>query len=286
MKRITCTLIVLGLALGMRPAFAAWQTNATAPSQTDTLNKIEQLVSTTKNAVVLLDLDSTVYDNRGRSAAIIQEYGKTKNYTALQNITGDAITDGFKVTEFVLEQLKTTPGLDAATTSTEFSAFWAQRFFGADYLKYDRPLPGAVEFVKGLYGKGASLVYVSSRDEQSLRTATETKMRADGFPLGDTRAILLMKPANNVALPADKNSPAYKEAMAKANQAFKQSIIEKARSIGTVVASFENEPAQINQYFDQLHKTGSGVAVFLDTDHFPNAPAVTPGIQAVRGFLR
>ncbi|MBI4238505.1 MAG: hypothetical protein HY696_08845 [Deltaproteobacteria bacterium] len=286
MRRFTIGLIALGLALTIRPAFAAWQSNATAPSQTDTLNKVEQLVGTTKNAVVLLDLDSTLYDNRGRSAAIIQEYGQTKSYTALQIITGDTITDGFQVTEFVLAQLKNTPGIDAAAVGTEFSAFWAQRFFGADYLKYDRPLPGAVEFVKGLYGKGASLLYVSSRDEQTLRTGTEAKMRADGFPLGDTRAILLMKPANNVALSGDKNSPAYKEAMAKANQAFKQSIIEKARAIGTVVASFENEPGQINQYFENLHKTGTGVAVFLDTDHFPNAPAVSPGVQAVRGFLR
>lgn len=273
--------VVVALQIVAGSALAAWHENSRSPKQTKTLAAVDAAVAGNQKPVVIFDLDSTLYKNVGRWAVIAREYGKSKGIKQLASLTAAQITYSFDPNNVLVNDAKLDPAV-AKEILPDFQAFWTQRFFNNDYVKYDAPLPGAAAFVKGLYDKGATVVYITGRDEQNMRTGTTAKLKSDGFPIDMARTALFMKQTPNKAetLPDDVRR--------KADTAAKEAVLSKVEQMGTVVASFENEPATINLYFDHFHHKGAGVAVFLDTDMAPNPKpvALRAGVQTISGFLR
>ena len=74
------------------------------------------------------------------------------------------------------------------------AAFWGERFFASDYLKYDTATPASVDFLRRLYSSGARIVYASGRDLPRQYLGTARSLYELGFPIGIQGTELAMKP--------------------------------------------------------------------------------------------
>lgn len=277
--------LCLVLMLPAVPVLGAWNEHSTSPKQTEILKRVETLVMQTENPVVIFDLDSTLYKNYNRWAVILREFGKQRNIRNLKEFKKDQISDSWDMKRILKDDAQLAEDV-VTQILPEFKNFWGERFFNNKYIRYDEPLPGAVAYVNRLYKMGATIVYITGRDIPNMRAGTVAKLKADGFPVGVKRTLLLMHPKSRSDLRhLAKDEAHYHELLKKSDTEFKKSAIEKVRSLGTVVACFENEPRHINEYYKAFHKDGKGLAVFLDTDHSKNPPPVMKGVVAVNGFL-
>src|SRR5690606_34581356 len=109
------------------------------------------------------------------------------------------------------------------------------------------PLPGAPAYAQAIAATGAILCYVTGRHD-GMRGGTLTSFASGGFPTPDDDLVrLIMKPT-----------------LEESDDAFKDRTYVALRSLGQVVAAFDNEPTHINGYrraFPGAH------AIHLATDH-------------------
>lgn len=266
-------------------AHASWNETSRSDQQTYILNSIESLVEKTSNPVVIFDLDSTLYKNHERWAAIVREFAHTKEgkeaqvRIPLENFQASSITDSFDMVGLLKNDAKL-PEDKVQKILPAFKKFWTEKFFNSDYVNYDHAVPGAIDYVNALYKKGATIVYITGRDAAKMGKGTKTKLKADGFPLNSKKALLMMKPESNQLIGGAQKK------LAQSDTDWKSDAIKKVRGLGQVVASFDNEPAHINEYYLAFHQAGPGFAVWLDTDHFPSAPPRLKGVLRINGFLR
>ncbi|HEY9722143.1 MAG TPA: HAD family hydrolase [Oscillatoriaceae cyanobacterium] len=260
MKRLA---IGLGLALGLQTlagAPGAWAATQQSPLAT-VLAEDGRLAAKHQHPIVVFDLDDTLFATADRNLAIIKEWAATPDGAPyrqkLDALTRDQIPydiDG------VLEA-NGVPAKDMPAITT----FWAKRFFTSDYVKYDRPEPGAVDYVRAVLKSGAQVVYLTGRPS-SMEPGTRAALIKAGFPWdskGKTVRLLL------------KSQSHQKDA------AFKyQAALELAKT-GTIVAGFDNEPANVNA----IHKAApKALVVYLKTVHSANPPAVDPGIVQLANY--
>lgn len=221
----------------------------------------------TKNSgelpVVILDLDGTLFNSGPRSKKIFLEFAEEKGDNALRKTieTIDANRMKYKVRESLIDA-----GITDSTLLKEMIDSWRKKFFNGEYLKYDEPVPGSVEFVNELSDSGALIIYLTGRDAPMTLIGTVTALQKNGFPIGVYGAELIMKP----------------ERLMK-TFTFKKKTLSYIKKLGTVVASFENEPVNINLLFEYFPKS---IPFFLDTSHKPNAPPVNKGIHHIKNYLR
>ena len=231
--------------------------------------EIDRRLSKHKNALVLLDLDSTLYEVGPRTYAILKEWQESSAAaafpevrTALDSLKHDhigySIRDTFKLLGIDVESPKHVEAFDSA------KSFWGKRFFSNDYLKNDRPYPGAVEFAKQVYQAGATLIYLTGRDEPNMGLGTRQNLLRDGFPWEAERTHLLLK-----------KSPSIDDL------SHKRDAADYIRRHGTLIASFENEPKNLVALFeifpDAMH-------IFVDTIFSDHAAAAGKGLYRIRGF--
>lgn len=219
--------------------------------------------------VVLLDLDSTLYEVGPRTWQILKEWLDTPGSqvfgevrVALQNMRLDQV--GYSLRD-TFRNLGIDEGLESAHRALEvMKPFWAKRFFSSQYLSFDRPYPGAARFVQELYAMGLEIIYLTGRDEPNMGDGTRANLVRDEFPWGEPRTHLLMK---------DRfESPDLDHKLGAA---------QYVRQQGTLVASFENEPANLvalHQAFpDAMH-------VFVETVFSDHGAPQGNGLYRIRGF--
>ena len=214
---------------------------------------------------------------------ILREYGKLHHIPELDKLGASQITDSFNLERMLAEDAKV-PKETVAKIFPGVQKFSSDRFFSNDYIQYDVALPGAVEFVTSLHKKGITIVYITGRDSVNMQTGTIQKLKSDGFPMGVERVHIFMKPKSSKEVIQKSGG----QALIQGDQDWKEEALKKAQSLGTVVASFENEPSTINLYFNEFHKTGTGVAVFVRTDESPKKVPIPleNGVVTISGFLR
>jgi len=220
-------------------------------SEDEVLNLIAKKIQKPQNLgnpLVLLDLDSTLYEVGPRTVAIVQEWLTTSPTLpqALQQSLaslkpsqlGYSVKDtlsnlGFPVVNSEMERI-----------ALELKTFWWDRFFSSQYMPHDKPYPGTVNYVKHLYELGASLCYLTGRDEIKMRPGTVENLVRDGFPFDSERIQLLMR-----------QDPKASDAEHKVSQA-------KRLKSDQVIASFENEPVNLVTLAKLLPET---MHVYVDT---------------------
>lgn len=286
MKSRYLPLVIAAICCSLFAHAGVWQETTKSAEQSATLEAIIKSVKTTKNPVVVFDLDATLYDDRMRSVGIIQEYAKANNVPQLNALKPEHVSS-WVMTEYLVRDAKIDQAL-VQRIADELKTFWAGRFFTSEYAqKYDTPLPGAVDFVNELYNNGAYIAYVTGRNTETMREGTEYRLKTDGFPFGKERTILLMKDKRTKLNVEDFASHTeYEAEVARLDKDAKAKRIGTLEGFGTVVASFENQPAHANLYFNAFHNKGIGKAVFLDTYCAPDSPKLEQNIVSVRGFLR
>lgn len=221
-----------------------------------------------RRPLVLLDLDSTLYEVAPRTLHIIQEWVATSpqiphelkiKIEALHpRQLGYSIQDTFNSLGFplVTQEIK--------KIATDLKAFWWDRFFTSDYLRHDHPYSGTVEYANHLYDLGANICYLTARDEKKMRKGTEENLRRDGFPFDSSGITLLMR-----------QEASSSDAHHKAQQ------VSHFAGNGFLVASFENEPVNLVTLAQLLPHADH---VFVDTVCSDSPAPPGKNLFRIKGF--
>ncbi len=214
-----------------------------------------------RRAVVVFDLDSTIFDNKPRQARILREFGQARGIAALSACQASHFSSGWDL-RAAMRHCGLTAG-EAERIYPEAKQFWLQRFFTSDYCAGDAAIAGAPQFVKAVADTGAIICYVSGRPEQ-MKQGTLDAMRKCGFPVPRQGVHLILKA-----------SPAIQD------DDFKREAHRKIAELGEVVAVFDNEPTHVNDY---RRRFPEAMVVHLATDHSGRPVALLEGILSVPDF--
>lgn len=126
--------------------------------------------------------------------------------------------------------------------------FWVQRFFSNEYIHYDVPYEGSVEFVQKINQLKVPIVYLTGRDYLRMEQGSREVLKKWNFPLDDITSLLVMKPERSMD-----------------DALFKHDWVQKhITTTKTSLFLFENEPVNINL----IAKTFPDVEmVFFDSTH-------------------
>jgi hypothetical protein len=219
--------------------------------------------------LVLLDLDSTLYEVGPRTLRILREWADRDESSA--HPEARAAVDALREEQvgYTIGDSLEAAGLDLSTPEArraleDAKRFWSERFFTNAYLEHDRPYPGAVEFARELHELGAEIVYLTGRDEPGMGEGTRRNLVRDGFPWERERTHLLLKPVFELS-----------------DVEHKQRAAEYIRRHGTLVASFENEPRNLVALHELFPEA---MHVFMDTVCSDHGAMPRHGLYRIRGF--
>ncbi len=232
------------------------------------LDRVITRIGLHKRPVVLLDLDHTLYRNALRTRAALlavlpQMKGRLPEavHRLVENLEesrmGFSLRDTFRMNGLFPEDPQWQEPL------LQLRKEWWPRFFANEFMHHDAPYPGALEFCQRLARTGARLIYLSARDGKVMGEGTLANLKRDGFPLRSTEDIWLKEGAMG-------------------DCAHKVGAIARCAPLGTIAASFENEPANTAA----LYAAAPAAAhVFADTvcSEVPAIPL--RGIFRISGYL-
>jgi hypothetical protein len=214
--------------------------------------------------VVIFDLDGALFDQRTRTAQILREYADQE----LRGVRPDAaqrlLAMSYQNIGYMLTDTLQNAGITESAVANNAAVFWSQRYFTDEYVKYDQPTPGAVDYVRMMYSNGARIIYISSRDVPRQLSGTVRALHERGFPIGIAGTEVILKPTQQTP-----------EAQ------FKQQVVTYLKQYGKVIGVFETLPANANDY---KRVFPDSTVVLLDAPRAPNQPAVNPGVVQVSGF--
>ncbi|NBX77142.1 MAG: HAD family hydrolase [Proteobacteria bacterium] len=241
-------------------------------SEPEVLSLVAQTIVRFKSALrplVLLDLDSTLYEVGPRTLRIIQEWLPSYSNKlpldlklALENLAPEQVGYSLKDTFANLGFPVATRELE--TITADLKTFWWDRFFSSDYLPHDRPYPGAVEYANHLYDLGAEVCYLTGRSEARMRKGTEANLLRDGFPFHMEGTLLLMRQEEDWS---DERHKSHQVA----NLAHK----------GFPVASFENEPVNLVTLSKLIPHAAH---IFVDTVCSDHGAEPGKNLYSIKGF--
>jgi len=209
------------------------------------LNELLEAVSATPGAIVIFDLDDTLFSTADRHLRILSEF-------AAHIEAADARAAGI-VRAITREQLRYSVtdtakdhGLEEALAK-DLREFWFARFFKNPYLLEDSIIAGGPEFAAEVLKRGGRVFYMTGRDE-GMREGTEASLLRHGFPEPNGESVVLV-------LKPRFDTPDF---------AFKNEALAKIGQLGTVAGSFENEPGHVNMFIEHFPK---GRHFLLETKH-------------------
>ncbi|MBI3893499.1 MAG: HAD family hydrolase [Candidatus Wallbacteria bacterium] len=258
------SLFILLMLAGAAAAFArgkALPPDAQSKLLAGILAETAKAAAAGKSPAVAFDIDDTLLLTAPRTKAILLEFaGKhAERYPGFADQVSRL--DPNTMPHGIAEVLKLLEIGDQERV-TELKKYWLPRFLSNDYLTFDWPLPGSLEFIVGLRAKGAAVFYVTARSPEKMREGTEKALRHFGFPL-DERAQLLMN---------DTHKPAPE---------FKGKRTAELAKTHRMTGLFENEPDNINA----MHRADpKAQAVFLDTVHGNAAGPVDEGVPWIKNY--
>lgn len=215
----------------------------------------------------IFDLDSTLFDVSPRISKILQSFADLPEIRATYP----------KESEFLLTVephpqdygvRKTLERYGVSFENQEFLKilveYWKKLFFANEYLKYDRPYPGAAEYVTTLYKAGADIYYLTGRDVPRMREGTIQSLKDHRFPLTGTHSNLILKPDSQVS-----DAP------------FKKEFLERMDHSRGPVWFFENEPVNINLVLEHCPHIR---VVFVETVHSQKAAIPPDSVPRIEGW--
>jgi phosphoglycolate phosphatase-like HAD superfamily hydrolase len=214
------------------------------------------------NPQVVFDLDDTLFLVRPRKRAIFRELAETygREHDLCEAL--HQLAEG-EIPYDVAEALGTV-GITHDHHVAALKKGFFDRFFDGTYTAHDAVNEGAVAYVNHLANQGVTVVYLTGRPEEMLPQTRET-LAAGGFPVDERTRLILKETVNAKMADAD----------------FKGLKAAEIAAVGPVLATFDNEPANLNAM-----KAAMADARFflLDTDHSPNPPALQMDVHVMGTF--
>ncbi|MSP72264.1 MAG: haloacid dehalogenase-like hydrolase [Myxococcales bacterium] len=227
------------------------------------LDRVVSNRGASRPAVLIFDLDHTLFDNGPRTAEILTEFAESVDDLELR---GRLVGMRRHNLPYLLREILAEVGEVRDELVHAATKFWFHRFFTDAYQRFDEPLPGACLFVNDCFSAGATIVYLTGRDVPKMLLGTTESLRRHGFPVGLARTHLVLKP--------DFETPDYD---------FKRDVLEHMVTLGEVVGCFENEPGNCNLFQSRFP---GAATVLLETTFAPNPPPLDPGIVRIPDFRR
>lgn len=234
------------------------------PVLTKVIEDVRASYNRQERPMVLFDLDGTLFDNRARTAQILKEFAEQELKAVRPEAAQKLIGLTTPLVSYMLTDTLTGAGVTEPAVVNNAAVFWSQRFFNDDYLKYDEPTAGAIDFVRTLYSNGARIVYLSGRDVPRQLMGTVKALRDRGFPIGIQGTEIIMKPLQQTQ-----------------DAVFKQQVTNYLRHYGKVIATFDNEPMNANMFRRAFPEA---TVVLFDAPHSPNPPPVLPDVVKLPRF--
>ncbi len=230
-----------------------------------TLTSVRRISRQGRTPVCIFDLDATLFEAGCRHKAIFRELAMANRRACpgMAAVVASWVPDDLP---YAVTDMFTMAGIRDTDERARAFAFWKQRFFSNEYLRFDHAVSGGVAFVNALSKAGAIIVYLTGREEAKMQDGTIATLQATGYPFGPGRGELLMASRSGVADDHFKGSPEVQQTIG---------------ALGTIVAIFDNEPGNCNA----LRKSFPGaLTVLLDTNHSPGAPPPDIGIPVIKNF--
>ncbi len=162
------------------------------------LSKIQEIhEKKDSQSMVVFDLDSTLFDVGPRLQKILHDFCHDPKFQAQFPVETAALKSAeTQRTDWGLRQAVMRSGLESASIEFQHTLrdFWAKHFFSNEFLHYDKPYDGAVEFVQELWNIGAEIVYLTGRDVQRMGRGSEEVLLKWKMPLDGNQARLVLKP--------------------------------------------------------------------------------------------
>lgn len=214
--------------------------------------------------LVVFDLDSTLIQTAHRHAHILREFAADFGHTwpALTEAVADLSASEFRWS--VSGPLRRRGLNGPPELHDTLREYWGQRFFSGAYLAVDQAYPGAATYVHRLLSAGALIAYVTGRPAPTMAEQTLASLIRLGFPACIPQVSLSLKPR------ADMKDLDYKT-----------NVCTHLAQVGTVVATFENEPGNANAFLDAFP---DATHVLMDTVHSPGAPDLHSDVVRVKHF--
>ena len=221
-------------------------------------------VTASPGAIVVFDLDDTLFSTADRHLRILAEFAariETQDARAAGLLRGIAREQlRYAIADTAVEH-----GLDEKLAK-DLRNFWFARFFKNPYLLEDTIIPGGPEYAAEVIRRGGRAFYMTGRDE-GMREGTEASLLRHKFPEPDGKgATLVLKPRFD--------APDF---------AFKNEALGVIAKLGAVVGSFENEPAHVNMFIEHFPK---GKHFLLETKHSGRPVTPHPAIIRIADFRR
>jgi len=203
--------------------------------------------------VVLFDIDSTLMDTSPRNAAILA--GALRDVRGLDAWRDRLVLDGRSWN--VLDPLHAA-GITDTSLLNAVSAYWKERFFTDEWVLLDQPYPGAADFVNALKAEGFRIAYLTGRHTDGMEAGTRESFARHGFPCGPDESFF------------------FKPSFTLGDREFKESVCHHVEGLGTLVASLDNEPANVNLF---RRRFPHALVLWLDTVTSPNPEPLLDGID-------
>lgn len=215
------------------------------------LVKIEEFQNQGQKSLAVFDLDSTLFDVSPRVERILLEFAADpahqKRFPEQIQLFKDIRTYR---KDWGFQNALQRAGLDGHHPELQEAVrdFWYTRFFSNEYLQYDLPYDGAVEYVNAIANLGAEIVYLTGRDVHRMGAGSALTIKHWGFPLDDRQTRLVLKPHKSL------DDAEFKTG-------WFASLPDKQYAD---VWFFENEPVNINHLRKQLPHVN---VVFFESTH-------------------
>lgn len=228
------------------------------------LDALLEEVARTPQAIVVFDLDDTLFSTSDRHLRILGEFAaaiETQDARAAGILRGIARES----LRYSIADTAKDHGLNEKLAK-DLRDFWFARFFKNPYLLEDTIIPGGPEFAAEVINRGGRSFYMTGRDE-GMREGTEASLLRHGFPDPDgRRATLVLKPRFD--------TPDF---------AFKNEALHAVGEMGAVVGSFENEPAHVNLFVERFPKARH---FLLETKHSGKPVELHASAYRIKDFRR
>jgi hypothetical protein len=214
------------------------------------LTQIRDLEAHGHKVLVIFDLDSTLFDVTERNRRILKEFaadqGMRARYPEETLIVAQA---EFQGRDWGIRAPLERAGVKPKSVQffTDVREFWRQRFFSNEYLHYDAPYDGAAEYVHELKNAGATVMYLTGRDEIRMGPGTREVLKKWNFPIEEDGCRVILKPHSGLD-----------------DAEFKKDIMIELADDFEEIWLFENEPVNLHVvakhmphvhlvYFESVH---------------------------------
>lgn len=227
------------------------------------IDRIREVRAGHRPPVIVFDLDGTLMDNRPRVVAILHELADHWRASHPEAAACCARAHPDDIVYGITENLRHLGVVDPALHREGFE-FWKARFFADPHVRHDVEVHGARAFAWACHEAGAVVVYLTGRDLANMALGSFASLRDLGFPIGIIGTELVVKPSFETP-----------------DVTFKRSVAPQLSRLGTVVAAFDNEPANVHVF---LEAHPESIGVFLDTQYAPDPAPLDPRAAVIHTF--